>query len=90
MKRTIVRVPLQSLLLMMYQTADRAPAIGDPLPGFLRNTIYISAAVRFPSDVAARVPKRRTNSVRADRKDLAPIGVEPVIPDLTEGAGDGE
>ena len=77
---------------MMYQTSDRAPPAGpvalDPLPGFLRNTVYLSASVRFPADVAVRVPKRRTNSVRADRKDLAPIGVEPVIPDLTEGGGD--
>ncbi|MBA3461345.1 MAG: hypothetical protein H0T46_15385 [Deltaproteobacteria bacterium] len=75
---------------MMYQTADRGQGVVDPLPGFLRNTIYVSASARFPADVAVRVPKRRTNAVRADRKDLAPIGVEPVIPDLTEGAGDGE
>lgn len=75
---------------MMYQTSDRNPALGAPQAGFLRNTIYLSASARFPADIAVRVPKRRTNSVRADRKDLAPIGVEPVIPDLTEGAGDGQ
>jgi hypothetical protein len=73
---------------MMYQTSDRGSGISDPQPGFLRNTVYLSASVRFPADVAVRVPKRRTNSVRADRKDLAPFGAEPVIPDLTEGGGE--
>ena len=76
---------------MMYQTSDRGmPTFGEPQRGFLRNTIYVSAAVRFPADVAVRVPKRRTNSVRADRKDLTPFGAEPVIPDLTEVGGEGD
>ncbi len=74
---------------LMYQTSDRGSGISDPLPGFLRNTVYLSASVRFPADVAVRVPKRRTNSVRADRKDTAPFGAEPVIPDLTEVGGEG-
>ena len=74
---------------MMYQTGDRGMPTGDPQRGFLRNTVYLSASVRFPADVAVRVPKRRTNSVRADRKDLAPFGAEPVIPDLTEAGSEG-
>ena len=56
---------------LLVQSADRAPALGMPIPGFLRNTIYLTAAVRFPADVAVRVPKRRTGSIRADRKDLS-------------------
>lgn len=74
---------------LMYQTGDQGSGISDPQPGFLRNTVYLSASVRFPADVAVRVPKRRTNSVRADRKDLAPFGAEPVIPDLTEAGSEG-
>ena len=74
---------------LLYQTADRAPALGMPIPGFVRNTLYLTAAVRFPADVAVRVPKRRTGSVRADRKDLAPVGAEPVIPDLVESGSEG-
>jgi hypothetical protein len=78
----------------MYQSSDRNPVTMMPLPGFFRNTVYLTAAVRFPADVAVRVPKRRTNSVRSDRKDLAPMGAEPVIPDLvesgSEGGGEGE
>lgn len=74
---------------LMYQTSDRGSGIAEPQPGFLRNTLYVTAAVRFPADVAVRVPKRRTSSVRADRKDLAPFGAEPVIPDLTEAGGEG-
>lgn len=75
---------------MMYQTSQRGSStIGEPQRGFLRNTVYLSASVRFPADVAVRVPKRRTSSVRADRKDTAPFGAEPVIPDLTDTGGEG-
>jgi len=73
-----------------FQTSDdEAMAI---VPGFYRNTIYFSFAVRYPSDVAGVVPKRRAGSAnRADRADQAPVGAEPVVPDLLdEGGEEGE
>ncbi|MBL0214294.1 MAG: hypothetical protein IPQ07_10445 [Myxococcales bacterium] len=73
----------------MYQTQTRGAGLGMAIPGFFRNTIYITAAIRFPADVAVRVPKRRAGSVRADRKDLTPVGAEPVIPDLVEAGSEG-
>lgn len=55
------------------------------IPGFYRNTIYFTFSLRYPNDVAGTVPRRRANQpTRADRKDQAPIGAEPVIPDLLE------
>ena len=61
------------------------------VPGFYRNTIYFTFSIRYPNEVAAVVPKRRANNpTRADRKDQAPIGAEPVIPDLLEEGGEGE
>ena len=61
------------------------------IPSFLRNTFYFTYALRWPEDVQVRVP-RRNNSVRADKRDLAPIGAEPVVIDpaklLEEGQGD--
>lgn len=73
----------------MYQTGGR-DNMGGLVPGFFRNTIYFSFKARWPEDVAVTVPKRRQNSVRADRKDLSPIGAEPVIPDLQDDGGGGE
>lgn len=59
--------------------------------GFYRNTIYFTFAVRYPNNIAGLVPKRRAgNSTRADRKDQAPIGAEPVVPDLLEESEGGE
>ncbi|MEO7094040.1 MAG: hypothetical protein ABI175_12375 [Polyangiales bacterium] len=75
----------------LYQSSDRGDTttIAMPQAGFVRNTVYLTAAIRFPADVAARVPKHRANSVRSDRKDLAPMGAEPVIPDLVESGSEG-
>ncbi len=72
---------------LIAQTGDETAEVSQA--GFFRQTVYVTAAVRFPADVAVRVPKRRTNSVRADRKDLSPSGAEPVIPDLTESGSEG-
>ncbi len=72
---------------LIAQTGDATAEISQS--GFFRQTVYVTAAIRFPADVAVRVPKRRTSSVRADRKDLAPAGAEPVIPDLTEPGSEG-
>ena len=72
---------------LIAQTGDSTAEVSQA--GFFRQTVYVTAAVRFPADVAVRVPKRRTNSVRADRKDLSPSGAEPVIPDLVEAGSEG-
>ncbi len=74
---------------LMYQSSGTDAITKLEIPGFLRNTIYLTAAVRFPADVAARVPKSQRNSVRSDGKDRAPLGAEPVM-DLTEGGSEGE
>ncbi len=74
---------------LLYQSSGSDAITKLEVPGFVRNTVYLTAAVRFPADVAVRVPKRRTNSVRSDRKDMAPMGAEPVIPDLVESGSEG-
>jgi hypothetical protein len=72
---------------LSYQKGD---TVGEMIvPTFFRNTFYFTFALRYPEDIQVRVP-RRTNSVRADQGDLAPIGAEPVVVDpaeLLEGAG---
>jgi len=70
----------------VYQHGDSSGAI--PTTSFFRNTLYLTFALRYPDKVAAQVP-RRTQSVRADRKDLAPVGAEPVVPDPTEQLQEG-
>lgn len=73
---------------LMYQTGDDRAVMA--VQGFFRNTIYFTFSLRYPDQVAVTLPRRRTgNSARADRKDLAPVGSEPVVPDLVEG-GEGE
>jgi hypothetical protein len=52
-------------------------------PSYHRDTLFFTFSLRWPSDVAVQVP-RRTQSVRSDRKDLAPIGAEPVVPDAAD------
>ncbi|NVB80406.1 MAG: hypothetical protein HOV81_18585 [Kofleriaceae bacterium] len=72
-----------------YQVGDQVAEM--IVPSFFRNTFYFTFALRYPEEVQVRVP-RRGNSVRSDRKDLSPIGAEPVIVDPTEflngGGGD--
>jgi hypothetical protein len=72
---------------LMLQTSGR-DAMDQYVAGFFRNTLFFSFKIRWPEDVVVSVPKRRQNAVRSDRKDLMPLGSEPVIPDLQEGGGD--
>ncbi|MGE0400397.1 MAG: hypothetical protein AB7T06_27020 [Kofleriaceae bacterium] len=72
----------------MLQTSGK-DSMGGYVPGFFRNTLFFSFKIRWPEDIAVSVPKRRQNAVRSDRKDLMPIGAEPVIPDLQDG-GNGD
>jgi hypothetical protein len=75
---------------LMVQSSNR-DSMGEQIPGFFRNTFYFSFKVRWPEELAAQVPKRRGNAIRADRDDLSPLGAEPVIPDLLEeDGGEGE
>ncbi len=71
-----------------YQNGD---TIGEMVvPSYLRNTFYFTFALRYPTEVKVRVPRRANQSVRADKGDLSPIGAEPVIVDpaeLLEGQG---
>ena len=59
------------------------------IPAYFRNTLYFTFSFRYPDRLAAQVP-RRTDSVRADRKDLSPVGAEPVVPDPAEQLPEGE
>jgi len=67
---------------LTYQNGTTAEA-DMVVPEFVRNTFYFTFSLRYPEDILVKVP-RRNQSVRADRKDLAPIGAEPVIVDPTE------
>ncbi|HSD90551.1 MAG TPA: hypothetical protein VLB44_23660 [Kofleriaceae bacterium] len=66
---------------LTYQTGDDVAEM--VVPAFLRNTFYFTFALRYPEDLRVRVP-RRGQSVRADKKDLSPVGAEPVIVDPQE------
>lgn len=75
---------------LMYQNGDQIA--GMTVPDFLRNTFYFTFALRWPEELQVRVP-RRGQSVRADRKDQAPLGAEPVIVDpqeFLEGGNNGD
>jgi hypothetical protein len=72
----------------VYQNASQSATMVVPIaPSYWRNTLYFTFTVRYPDRVAVQVP-RQTESVRADRKDLAPVGAEPVVPDPTEALPD--
>jgi hypothetical protein len=66
--------------LVVQHANDVANAIVPQAPSYFRNTLYFTFALRYPDRVAAQVP-RHQQSVRADRKDLSPVGAEPVVPD---------
>lgn len=66
---------------LLYQKGDSQAVLITP--SFYSNTLFFTFALRYPDRVAAQVP-RTLQSVRADRKDLAPVGAEPVVPDPTE------
>jgi hypothetical protein len=73
---------------LAYQHASPvANAIIPTAPSYFRNTVYVTFAFRYPDRVAVTVP-HHTQSVRADRKDLSPVGAEPVVPDPTEQEGE--
>ena len=72
---------------LTYQNGTTATA-NMAIPEFVRNTVYFTFALRYPQDMLVRVP-RRGQGVRADKKDLAPLGAEPVIVDPQELEGGG-
>lgn len=72
---------------LVYQNGNAIATMA--IPSYFRNTLYFTFAIRYPDRVAAEVPKR-TESVRSDRKDLAPVGAEPVIPDVLEDQQEGD
>jgi hypothetical protein len=74
----------QTLGLRAELTRQQGDMIADmTVPTFNRFTAYFTFSLRWPEDVQVRVP-RRNQSVRADKRDLAPIGSEPVVIDPTE------
>jgi hypothetical protein len=74
----------------VYQTGDNAAVMA--IPGYYRNTISFTYTIRYPDRIAggeATLKKRKGGSVRADGKDLVPIGVDPITTDFGSGDGDG-
>jgi len=69
---------------LTYQSGDKSGM--TTAASFYRNTVYFSFALRYPSEVAATVPKRRGSNSRADRSDTA-VGAEPVVPDVLDQSG---
>jgi hypothetical protein len=63
----------------LHQTGSDSSTLAVISP-FTRNTLFFTFALRYPDRVAVTIPKRQ-DSVRADRKDLPPIGEEVVVPD---------
>jgi len=62
----------------LYQTSSISSLAA--ITGYQRNTLFFTFSIRYPDRLAVVIPKRQ-NSARADRKDLAPIGEEIVVPD---------
>jgi hypothetical protein len=50
------------------------------VPSFYRNTVLVTFQLRYPERLRTRIP-RSGQSVRADRRDVSPLGAEPVIVD---------
>jgi hypothetical protein len=82
-----------------YQSGDKAAEM--LIPGFWRNTLSFTFNIRYPNQANGEAARRQTKGVRADGKDLVPIGVDPVPTDLLRdddpentggggGTGDGD
>lgn len=69
---------------LAYQTGDSTALM--TIPAYLRNTLFVTFALRFPDRVAGEVP-RRSKVMRSDRKDLLSGGGD-AIPDVLEPAQD--
>ena len=66
------------------QSADAAAAA--IAPGFTRNTLFFDFAYRWPPEVLL-VPRR--TGMRADGKDVQPVGDELLVPEVAAPAADG-
>lgn len=64
---------------LMIQTGDDDAVMSTA--GFVRNTVFFSFRFRYPEDIAASVPKKRGDALRADGADQ--LG-EPVIIDALD------
>lgn len=62
----------------IYQTGNSTATM--LIPTYFRNTLFFTFSFRYPDRLAAEVPVN-TQSVRADRSDLSPVGAEPVVTD---------
>ncbi len=59
------------------------------VPSFYRNTLLVTFQLRYPERLRTRIP-RSGDSVRSDRRDLGPLGGEPVVVDPAEETPDRE
>ncbi len=70
---------------LVYQTGDSVAQM--ELPSYYRNTVYFTFQLRYPSRVVGELPRQR-KGMRSDRKDLMPMGSEPVVIDVLDDPGD--
>jgi hypothetical protein len=62
---------------LLYQSSNTVAAM--VIPSYHRNTVFFTFTLR-PQAAPSMMP-RGSQSVRADRSDLQPIGAEPVVPE---------
>ena len=71
----------------VYQTGDHVAMLD--IPSYYRNTVYFTFQLRYPDRPVGELPPQR-KGLRADGKDLVPVGAEPVVIDLlADPDGDG-
>ena len=64
------------------QSGDSAAEM--TIPGFFRNTLSFTLSIRYPDRTVTADQRRRGKQVRADGKDMVPLGVDPISTDLVE------
>jgi hypothetical protein len=69
-----------------YQSGDSQAEM--VIPGFWRNTLSFTFAIRYPDRANGDAARRRNRSTRADGNDMVPVGVDPVSTDLGAELGD--
>ena len=71
----------------VYQNADAIAVATAGAQSYFRDTLYFTFALQYPDRMRQSSIPKQSDSVRADRKDLAPVGAEPVVPDSIDPTG---
>ncbi len=81
---------------LQIQSGNKAAEMN--IPGFWRQTLSFTFNIRYPNQANGEAARRTNTGVRADGKDLVPVGVDPTSTDVPSddapagggGAGDDE